>query len=170
MKTLKDIEDRKKDIIERYGLFMEKSEKFAPISARIFSTLLLAERKGATFDDLVNFLGASKSTISTNLQRLSNMKVVDYYTKPGDRKKYFHLSPIGFISFLEEDISKFRAEKTLVKEVIEFKKTANKIIDDPNLRFESPENNPFFDYLTSSILSLEKLKKQIQLRCALADK
>lgn len=170
MKTLKDIEDRKKDIVERYGMFMEKNEKFAPIAARIFSTLLFAEKKGATFEELVNFLGASKSTVSTNLQKLGSMKIVDYYTKPGDRKKYFHLSPDGFISFLDEDINKFKSERILTNEVIEFKEDANKIIEDSSLKFEMHEDNPFLDYLTNSITALEKLKEQVKLKCMMTNK
>ena len=169
MKTLKDVEDKKKDIVERYGLFMEKSLNFAPIEARIFSTLLLAERKGATFEDLVKFLGASKSTVSTNLQKLSSMAVVDYYTKPGDRKKYFHLSPVGFVSFLDEDINKFKSERKLVIEVIEFKKMANELIEDPDMLFVTHEDNPFLDYLTNSIAALEKLKGQINTQCLISD-
>lgn len=49
MKTLKEIEDRKKDIVERYGLFMEKSENFAPISARIFFDAFDGREKGSNF-------------------------------------------------------------------------------------------------------------------------
>lgn len=170
MKTLKDVEDRKKDIVERYGLFMEKNENFAPISARIFSTLLLAEKKGVTFEDLVKFLGASKSTISTNLQKLSNKSVIEYYTKPGERKKYFRLSPVGFISFLDQDIIKFKVESELVLEVIDFKKSANNIIDDQEMKFEFHEDNPFLDYLTDSITALEKLKEQVKTKCMMSNK
>lgn len=170
MKTLKEIEDRKKDIVERYGLFMEKSENFAPISARIFSTLLMAEKKGVTFEYLVHFLGASKSTISTNLHKLSDMNIVEYYTKPGDRKKYFRLSPVGFISFLDKDLVKFKAESALVEEVIDFKKSANEIIEDSDSKFILHEDTPYLDYINNSIKGLEILKEKIRTNCLLSNK
>jgi len=165
MKNLIEVEEKKKEIVEKYGMFMEKNEKFPPIAARIFSTLLFSENKGSTFEELVNFLGASKSTISTNLQKLSNMEVVDYYTKPGDRKKYFKLSAIGFLSFIDGDLKKFKAERDLIKEVISFKRSANILIEDPNQKFQFHEDNPFLDYLENSIKGMEILKEQIVLKC-----
>jgi len=170
MKTLNEIEDRKKDIVERYGLFMEKSENFAPISARIFSTLLMVEKKGATFEYLVHFLGASKSTISTNLHKLGNMNVVEFYTKPGDRKKYFRLSPVGFIAFLDQDLAKFKAESALVEEVIDFKKDANKIIEGAESKFILHEDTPYLDYINNSIKGLEHLKEKIRTKCMITNK
>lgn len=165
MKNLSDIEEKRKEIVERYGMFMEKSENFPPIAARIFSTLLFTESKGNTFEELVNFLSASKSTISTNLQKLSNMEVVEYYTKPGDRKKYFRLSPIGFLAFIDRDLKKVKTEKNLVEEVIQFKHSANKVITDPNKRFEFNEDHPYLDYLNSAIKGMETLKEQIITKC-----
>lgn len=161
MKNLTDIEEKKKEIVEKYGMFMEKHENFPPIAARIFSTLLLAENRGATFEELVSFLSASKSTVSTNLQKLTKMEIVEYFTKPGDRKKYFTSSPIGFIAFLDEDLKKFKAEKVLVEEVLEFKTSANRIIKDPTQKFEHVEKNAFLDYLENSIKGLEVLKEQL---------
>jgi DNA-binding transcriptional regulator GbsR (MarR family) len=165
MENLKDIENKKKEIVEKYGMFMEKHENFPPIAARIFSTLLLSEQKGATFEELVNFLGASKSTVSTNLQKLSKMNIVEYHTKPGDRKKYFTLSPVGFIAFLDEDIKKFKAEKALVEEVLIFKLAANKIITDPSQKFQHVEKTAFLDYLENSIKGLAELKVHVQNKC-----
>jgi DNA-binding transcriptional regulator GbsR (MarR family) len=76
---------------------MEKQEHLAPIAARIFATLLIYKEKGITFEDLVDFLEASKSTISTNLKTLQNLELIEFFTKSGDRKKYYYLSPANFL-------------------------------------------------------------------------
>ncbi|NOU58432.1 GbsR/MarR family transcriptional regulator [Marinifilum caeruleilacunae] len=165
MKNLNDIEEKKKEIVERYGMFMEKNENFPPIAARIFSTLLFTENNGNTFEELVNFLGASKSTISTNLQKLGNMEIVEYYTKPGDRKKYFRLSPVGFLAFIDRDLKKVKTERNLIEEVIQLKQRANELITDPNKKFEFHEDHPYLDYLNSSVEGMETLKEQIINKC-----
>lgn len=165
MQTLRDIEEKKKDIVERYGLFLEKNEKFPPIAARIFSTLLFAEQNGATFEELVNFLGASKSTISTNLQKLSSMEIVEYFTKPGDRKKYYTLSSVGWLAMLEEDLKKYRTEKKLMEEVLEMKLNANNIIQDPNQKYKFLGDSPYLHYLEYSIKGMELLKEDIHNKC-----
>ena len=55
----------------------------------ILSYIILTGKAGTTFEDLVTNLGASKSTISTHLNHLQDLKKIEYFTKTGDRKKYF---------------------------------------------------------------------------------
>ena len=38
---------------------------------------------------MVTILCASKSTISTHLNHLQDLNKIEYFTKTGDRKKYF---------------------------------------------------------------------------------
>ncbi|WP_421919450.1 GbsR/MarR family transcriptional regulator [Marinifilum sp.] len=165
MISLKEIEEKKKEIVEKYGLFMEKNEDFPPIAARIFSTLLFTSKKGNTFEELVNFLDASKSTISTNLQKLKSMEIVDYYTKPGERKKYFRLSPVGFLAFIDRNLKKLKDERDIIEEVIAFKSSANKVIKEASQQFVVHDEHPYLDYLNNSISDMETLKKRIIAKC-----
>ena len=84
-----NLEKRKLELVEKLGIFLEKKEQIAPVAARIFSFIILTGKQGTTFDDLVTNLCASKSTISTHLNHLQDLKKLEYFTKPGDRKKYF---------------------------------------------------------------------------------
>ncbi|MBI9060009.1 MAG: MarR family transcriptional regulator [Labilibaculum sp.] len=166
MKNLQELEERKKLLVERYGLFMEKQEKLAPIAARIFATLLINKENGTTFDELVAFLGASKSTVSTNLKTLQKSEIVDFFTKPGDRKKYFTLNPIGFLARIEDDLKMYKAEHQLASEIINFKIESNEIIKNPEEKFQLSHETPYLDYLVSTISTIEKLRDGIQSKCS----
>lgn len=166
MKNLKELEEQKKILVEKYGLFMEKQEKFTPISARIFATLLINKENGSTFDELVNFLGASKSTISTNLKSLQESDTIDFFTKPGDRKKYFTLNPVGFLSRIEDDLKMYKTEHQLATEVVNFKKEANEILSNTDDKFELSHETPYLDYLTNTISIIEQLRDGIRTKCS----
>ena len=62
-----DICQVKMGLVEKLGVHLEKREQLAPVGARILSYIILTGKKGATFEDMVTILCASKSTISTHL-------------------------------------------------------------------------------------------------------
>ncbi|MEN9907679.1 MAG: hypothetical protein RLZZ540_820 [Bacteroidota bacterium] len=85
-----DFNTEREEIIELYGNHFEKLYNIPPLAARILGTLIIDGCKtGLTFESLVEKLGASKSSISTNLNLLLKMDKISYFTKAGDRKKYF---------------------------------------------------------------------------------
>src|SRR5699024_12490942 len=53
---------------------------------------MLCPRSGHSFDEIVELSQASKSSVSTNINLLLNNGSVEYFTKPGERKRYFRLS------------------------------------------------------------------------------
>jgi len=163
MNSDKSLEERKKELVEKFGVFMERQENLPPIAARIFASLVINKEGGTTFDELVVFLAASKSTISTNIQLLSNRGMLTFYTKPGDRKKYFILSPESLLSRVEEDIIRYRTEYQIVKEITEFREEISE------LKADSINNNsyPYLDFLSNSLLLLEQLKENVKANCGL---
>jgi len=85
---MKDLKEK----VEEVGIFFE-STGLTPMEARVFSLLLLSDPPQLDFFAIQEFLEASKSTISNALKRLMNEGRVNYMTKPGDRKRYFKVSP-----------------------------------------------------------------------------
>lgn len=86
----------KEELIEMFGIHFETFHNLPPLGSRIFATLILdACRCGITFEDLVEQTGASKSSVSTNLNLLLKLNKITYYTLPQDRKKYFKPSPFS---------------------------------------------------------------------------
>lgn len=97
IKTLMDdITKEREELIEMFGVHFETVHHLSPLSARIFGTLILdAGNRKISFDDLVELTGASKSSVSTNLNLLLKLGKINYFTVPGDRKKYYRPSPFS---------------------------------------------------------------------------
>ncbi|MGQ2984386.1 GbsR/MarR family transcriptional regulator [Flavobacterium sp.] len=93
---MSDTQKEKEELIEMFGIHFEKFHHMPPLGARIFATIILdACGKGITFEDLVERMAASKSSVSTNVNLLLSLGKITYYTLPGDRKKYFKPSPFS---------------------------------------------------------------------------
>ncbi len=167
MMNLTQLEEQKKILVERFGLFMEKQENLSPIGGRIFATLFMNKEKGVTFDDLVHFLSASKSTISTNLQNLTKSNMIVYHTKPGDRKKYYTLSPSGFLARIEEKITDYKTEHTLVTQILDHQKLTHELTNEKEEQYEGNQENPYLDYLSNTVSILEQLRDEIKGKCSL---
>jgi DNA-binding transcriptional regulator GbsR (MarR family) len=85
-------EDKKvKDQVEKIGIVCDK-DGFPPLAGRLLGFLMLAEPPHKTFDEIVEFLQASKSAVSNTIKFLESQKMVEYITFPGDRKRYFKMS------------------------------------------------------------------------------
>src|SRR5690625_2863635 len=87
--VMKECTAEKKEAVESIGLHIEKRTQIAPLAARIQALLILCSDKGKTFDEIVEFTQASKSSVSSNLNLLLQMQSAEYYTVPGDRKRHF---------------------------------------------------------------------------------
>lgn len=119
------LEKRKKDLIEKLGVYIEVERKVPPIAARILATLIINGCKGTTFDQLVTDLEASKSTISTHLTNLESQSSIVYFTKCGDRKRYYTMKS-GYITRKINSLSEqWSREIELQKEVISYKNDFN---------------------------------------------
>lgn len=161
MNSDKSLEVRKKELVEKFGSFMEHQENLPPIAARIFASLFINKGDGMTFDELVNFLSASKSTISTNIQLLTNRGMLTFFTKPGDRKKYFILSPESLLARVDEEIIQHRMEYQIVKEIIDFREEVNEKDTDTT----EVKSYPYLDFLSNTLSLLETLKENVKANC-----
>lgn len=114
--------DKKKIFIEKIGVRVEKMG-YSPVAGRIFGTLLLAEPPHMTFDELCEALSASKSSISTNLNFLmkDSDSIVEYFTLPGDRKRYFKISTTNWKSHLNMIPEEFKNSNQLLQEILSYR-------------------------------------------------
>ena len=155
---------KKENLIEKLGVYLECKEQLAPLAARILSKLILTGKKGVTFDNMVCDLCASKSTIFTHLTNLQAAGKITYYTKPGDRKKYFMISPDAMLLSMTDMIKNWNREYELHQEIMEYKKNIN-----TNLLEEHKEDEVFdlefhIDYLSfleQAISSMQKLRDNL---------
>jgi DNA-binding transcriptional regulator GbsR (MarR family) len=91
------------------------------LGARILATLILDACTGQyTFDDLVEQMGASKSSISTNLNLLLKLGKITYYTLPGDRKKYYR--PSAFSERFDNNLKMIAFEKQIMDKMLDYRR------------------------------------------------
>lgn len=115
-----DIKKEREEIIELYGNYFEKLYNISPLAARILGTLIIDGCKtGLTFESLVEKLSASKSSISTNLNLLLKMEKISYFTKTGDRKKYF--KPANLSEHLGNIIKLIDSEMLIIDRLVEYR-------------------------------------------------
>lgn len=153
-------EKRKCELVEKLGIFLEKKEQMAPVAARIFSYVILRGKQGTTFEDLVSNLCASKSTISTHLNHLQDLKKLSYFTKTGDRKKYFVINSDTMLQGISNMVEEWKNEKELHLEIKAYKEETNKTLEEEN-KFELGFHDSFIGFLDGAISSIIKLKETV---------
>lgn len=80
-----------------------------PVAARVFVYLMLSEQHQATFEQMVEYFGVSKSAVSNALKMLEAVKMIDAKTIGGQRKRYFSISIKTMFSedYLSKKIKEF---------------------------------------------------------------
>lgn len=153
--------NRERKLIEKMGVQIESKEQLAPLAARIIASLVLKGKKGETFEGLVEQLSASKSTISTHLTNLQASHRVTYYTKPGDRKKYFILSPNALITTMDKMIEDWQAEREIHMEIADYKTDINKSIENTDEHFDLDFHSMYMTYLEQASFLMKNLKSKL---------
>ncbi|HET8809776.1 MAG TPA: winged helix-turn-helix domain-containing protein [Flavobacteriaceae bacterium] len=162
MMTEQELQTQKDQLIELVGVHVEKEKNMAPLAARILATLIVTCKQGATFEQLVADLGASKSTICTHLNNLEASGLIDYFTKPGDRKRYFIMTPNRLIQFIDEKVAKWEDDKTLHKELINYKTNVNEVYkNEPEKQCELNFHYNFLTFLDEATKVFTKLKNNL---------
>lgn len=156
------LEEERSKLIERLGVSIEKDENLAPLAARILSTLILLGNKGCSFDELVHRLNASKSTISSHLSHLETNGRISYYTKQGDRKRYFVLSKDHTINMINKVILKWENQKVIHQEVFEFKQSFNKVHEgSADDQLDPHFHEDYLVFIEEASSAFQKLKQTI---------
>lgn len=135
----------KKKLIEEIGVRFERDHQISPLAARIYAIMILSPNDGNTFEEILEITGASKSSVSTQLNLLLQLKKVEYFTKSGDRKRYFRANKLYLKNTLEEYLENISEEINLIEKITLFNATYNK-----NKFKKTGEITILFkDYLTS---------------------
>ncbi len=115
-----NIAPEKKKQIEKIGIFFEKSG-FSPVASRIIGLLMVSEPPYRTFEEIVEAVVASKSTVSNSLRLLQSEGMVDYITFPGDRKRYFQISISTWIGVIKKRLEDILGLRQIMKETVDMR-------------------------------------------------
>jgi DNA-binding transcriptional regulator GbsR (MarR family) len=158
-----DLLKEKLALVEELGIHFESNDNMPPLASRIVVYLILNGAKGTTFEELVDKLEASKSSISTNLQLLQSKDRINYFTKCGDRKRYFKLSPNYAMSRMEERILIWEKEKSTHLKLYNYKKKMLQLNNEYNENHVSLQfNKKYIEFITKMIQNLNELKQNLQ--------
>ncbi len=156
---------RKRTLVEKMGVHFENKDQLAPVAARILAYIILTGKSGTTFEDLVTNLCASKSTISTHLSHLQDLSKLSYFTKSGDRKKYFIVNADHILLWIDEMMDKWNSEKELHFEVMEYKQEHNSLMTTQDEeRFDLDFHQGYIKFLESASTMISELREQQRIK------
>ncbi|HRP91051.1 MAG TPA: ArsR family transcriptional regulator [Edaphocola sp.] len=154
--------EKKRMLVESLGIYLEMNRLVAPLAARIMATLIINGEYGTSFEQLIKDLEASKSTISTHLTNLESQQIISFYTKCGDRKRYYIMKP-GYISRkINQLIEQWRAEINIHKKVLEYKLAFNKNCNTPEEMVSITFHEQSIKFLADTIEYLTQQIKEFQ--------
>ncbi len=85
------MDELKRQFVEDFGLYFE-STGLTRMEGRIIGWLLICDPPHQSMGDLVEALGASKSSISVALRTLVTLYLIEQVRVPGERRDYYRAS------------------------------------------------------------------------------
>ena len=122
--TEKERADKQRELIEIMGRISCRGGGTS-LAGRIIGLLSFLDQEEFTFEEIVERLKISKSSVSTTINHLMESDKIEYITYPGDRKRYFRIkvnTPKTFIQALRQYVD--RIEK-VHRAAFELKKDKN---------------------------------------------
>jgi len=107
------------ELIEKTGIYFE--QVMQPAAARTLALLIVSEEEAHSFDSIREALNLSKSATSNAINFLINAKKIEYFTKSGERKRYFKWNPSNTITHFKEGIEKVLELNILFEETLKTK-------------------------------------------------
>lgn len=159
---MSDIKKEREELIEMFGIHFEKFHNLPPLGSRIFSMLILDGcGNGITFEDLVERFGASKSSVSTNINLLLKLGKITYYTLPGDRKKYF--KPSQFSERFSNYMKMIEVEKVILDRMLAYREQTARCVaekgDLENVKVYKEHLLQMEELLTNTINKFKEIEK-----------
>jgi len=149
-------------LVEKLGVHIESRDQLAPVAARILSYIILTGKQGTTFEEMVTILCASKSTVSTHLNHLQDLNKIEYFTKTGDRKKYFVINKDTVIQHIDKMIKEWNEVRELHLEIKKYKETINnQKIENEEEKFDLNFHNDYIKFIDGAASSIQELRVKI---------
>ena len=113
------MDSKLEELIQRYTEHYLESYKLSPLQAKIFSYVLIYGRKNdITFDQVIEYTKACKSSVSTSLNCLIQQNKIVFINKPNDRKKYYKVNKL--FDLLEQTKNVISRELILIDDMIAY--------------------------------------------------
>ncbi|MBR9854364.1 MAG: transcriptional regulator [Algicola sp.] len=120
-------EEQKKELIEELGVHLENQHDIPPLAARLYAMLVVTDCDGLSFDECQMTTCASKSSVSSAINLLLKLGMISYFTKSGERKRYFRTSAAStfYLNKLEEKLKRIEKENQIITKIRKYNQTCN---------------------------------------------
>ncbi len=143
-----------RETVEETGKVFEKFG-LTPMQGRIIAYFAISDPPEKTFDELVKYFKASKSSISNSLNFLLQNKIIDYKTFSTDRKRYFYITDSFFRVYFEKVLENVSELKEIVLKIVSMRTPDHPNVSEKILKWI--ENaNLFQETLQKTISDLKK--------------
>ncbi len=115
---------KQKELVEALGRLYDK-KGFQPVAGRVLGLLLVMDKEQYTFDEIVEELKISKSAASNALRMLEVANIIEYFTLPGERKRYFQIKKPDKFSLIDEHKTNLEASLKFFQNAWELKANKN---------------------------------------------
>ncbi|MFN2260876.1 MAG: GbsR/MarR family transcriptional regulator [Psychroflexus sp.] len=115
----------KESIIQKLSTHFEDVHNLPPLAAKIYALLVVAEQPTYTFGEILEYSGASKSSVSEQLNCLINKGKVEFETKKDSRKRHFKTNRNYLTDTLKDYKKQIEKEIEVIDEVINYKTNKN---------------------------------------------
>jgi DNA-binding transcriptional regulator GbsR (MarR family) len=148
-----NIEDTGK-VFEKFGL--------TPMQGRIVAYFTVSDPPEKTFDDLVKYFKASKSSVSNSLNYLLQNRIIDYKTFASDRKRYFFLTEAFFLVYFKKVIENVSELKDYAYRAVSMRTPEYPVASEKILKWIENANR-FQETLENTLNSIRSEKRDTSL-------
>ncbi|MEU6713971.1 transcriptional regulator [Nonomuraea sp. NPDC046802] len=108
--------EQKLEWVERVAAFVSESWGLAPITGRVLGWLMVCDPPAQTAGDIAEAIGASRASLTTNMQLLTSIKLIRRFRKPGERNVYYQIEDDAWSKVIRQKLAAFTAFDELAAE------------------------------------------------------
>jgi hypothetical protein len=105
-----------RDWVERVASLVSDEWGLAPITGRVLGWLMACDPPAQTAGDIAGAIGASRASLTTNMQLLTSIRLVRKFRKPGDRNVYYQIEDDAWSKVMRQKLAAFTAFDALAEE------------------------------------------------------
>jgi DNA-binding transcriptional regulator GbsR (MarR family) len=148
-----------RDTIEETGKVFEKFG-LTPMQGRIIAYFTVSDPPEKTFDQLVKYFKASKSSVSNSINYLLQNKIIDYKTYASDRKRYFYITDSFFQVYFKKVLENVRELKEYAYRTVSIRTPEYPVASEKILNWIENANR-FQETLKSTLDSIDSERHSI---------
>jgi DNA-binding transcriptional regulator GbsR (MarR family) len=140
-----ELDHSRRELVEKIGVINEKIG-MQPVAARINALLQVSNNTLLTFDEIQETLQVSKSSVSNAINILLSTGQIEYFTKPGERKRYFRSNMEKWPKIIDQLVEFALTYRDIFKQVLELRSE-----EDPQFNQSIRDLINFIDYIIAKV-------------------